>query len=62
MDMETKPMMYNAAEKIRLDFASKTRELLNAKNDARRFKKLNRERSDIIRRARRLGVRLDFTS
>ena len=55
-------MMYNAAEKIRCDFASKTRELLKARNQPKRYKKLNRERSDIIQRARRLGVRLDFTS
>lgn len=53
-------MMYNYAEKIQLDFESKTRELIAARNDAKRFNKLNRERSDIIQRARRLGVRLRY--
>jgi len=51
-------MMFNYAQKIQQDFESKTRELLRAQGDPKRFKKLNRERSDIIQRARRLKVNL----
>jgi hypothetical protein len=53
-------MLYNYAEKIQQDFESKTHELLKARNDPKRFKRLNRERSDIIQRARRLKVTLRY--
>ena len=53
-------MMYNYAEKIQDDFTSITRELLKARNNPKRYKRLNRSRSDIIARARRLGVNLRF--
>jgi mRNA-degrading endonuclease RelE of RelBE toxin-antitoxin system len=56
--METKAVMYNYAEKIQADFEAKTKELLKAQAEPRRFKKLNRERHDIIMRARRLNVNL----
>jgi hypothetical protein len=53
-------MMYNYAEKIQDDFRSITRELIKAKNDPKRYKRLNRSRSDMIQRARRLGVTLRY--
>jgi hypothetical protein len=55
-------MMFNAAQKIQQDFDDKTAQLLriNPKVNPRRFDKLNRERSEIIKRARRCNVNLRY--
>ena len=39
---------------------AKTRELQKAKHDARRFKRLNRERSNIIKTMRALNLNINY--
>ena len=53
-------MLYGYAEKIQADFEAITKQLLKEQNDPRRYKRLNRQRSDIIKRARRLKVNLRY--
>ena len=50
--------MFQMREKIQQDFEAITKQLLRCKNDPKRFNRLNRQRSEQIKRARRLGVEL----
>lgn len=53
-------MRHNAQAIMQARLEAKTRELRKAKDDARRFKRLNRERSDIIKTMRALNLNINY--